>query len=292
MTATRVRATAAAVLVSIAGLSRDAPAEHITILNLRASLDGHTWTDRVFLPRDGGRVILRASVSFVSLTPAAPLGFAGLTWQPTLSGWNDGTDAILPYADRGTNINGGSVPDVGGLNGPFGRLIPFAATGPTASDPYSGHVNVVSGVPYLRIARSSITNWVGEGASSGTNAFNNFNGSGGVHTWQKSWANVSARDPRFASDISDRAILKLGIDIGGGPARSIIFDAPLNGMSRNSATGEREASWFAGQIDNFGQIKGRVVVRPATIIVVPAPGAGIAATVVVLVATCRRRRSA
>lgn len=286
MTARRNRAVCVAVLA--VGLPLTVHAQNLTLLRLQASLDGRTWSETVRVPESGGRVLLRAAVSFVSTTSAAPLGFAGLTWQPTLSNWRDASDTLLTWSDRGNNTTGGSVPDVPGINGPFGRIVPFAASGPSSSDPYRGHVQTIDGTRYLRLARSSISNWIGEGATTGTNAFNNFNGSGGLFTWQKSWGNVSSRDPRFAPESSDRVILKLGIDLRPGHGRTLVFDAPLDGMSRNSATGAREASWFADQTDNFGQIKGGVVVRPATIIVVPA--AGTVPTLGLLGLLVRRRR--
>lgn len=288
----RTKLASAAVVFALTGAWCAANAAPITLLQLEASTDGRTWSEAVRLPREGGRVLLRASVSFVTDDDSSPLGFAGLTWQPTISNWNERGDRLLPWADRGTNLTGGSVPNVLGSSGPFGRIIPFAATGPGTSDPYVGHSNQVRGSNYLRLARSSITNWVGEGATTGTNAFNNFNGSGGLSTWQKSWSNVTSVDPRFVSETRDLLILKLGIEVAPGEGRVLRFDAPLEGMTRNSLTGRREASWFANQADNFGQIKGNVVVRPATILVVPTAGTGVWLAVGVGIACRRRRESA
>ncbi len=259
----------------------------VTVLSLQVSTDGLAWSDRVQVnPSDAARVLMRATVTFVGDGEPAPLGFASLTWQPVISGWNDARDEVLPWANRGTNTTNGSVPDAPGMDGPFGRISPFAAVGPATGDEYRNHTHVIRGIPYLRLARVAITNWVGEGPTSGTSAFNNFNGSGGLASSQKSWNNVGIRDPIFSTATSQVPLLKLGLNIAGGAGRTLVIDAPQEGLTRNSMTGEREAAWFANQTDNFGQIKTAVRVERARIYVIPSP-----ATLVAPLVLCAFRRT-
>ncbi|MBS0197119.1 MAG: hypothetical protein JSR77_10205 [Planctomycetes bacterium] len=259
----------------------------VTVLSLQVSTDGLAWSDRVQVnPSEAARVLMRATVTFVGDGEASPLGFATLMWQPVISGWNDARDEVLPWANRGTNTTNGSVPDAPGIDGPFGRISPFAAVGPAAGDEYRNHTHVIRGTPYLRLARVAITNWVGEGPTSGTNAFNNFNGSGGIASSQKAWSNVGVRDPIFSTATGQVPLLKLGLNIAGGVGRTLVIDAPQEGMTRNSITGAREAAWFANQTDNFGQIKTPVRVEQARIIVIPS-----SATFVAPLLLCALRRA-
>ena len=149
----------------------------------------------------------------------------------------------------------------------FGRIVPFASSGATTSDPYRGHTQVFSGVNYLRIARSTVTNWVGQGLTIGTSAANNFNGAGGMICAQKPFSLVvQGTDPPFNPTISNVVLAKFAMTLGSDlTPRTLVIGAPTAGMSRNTTTGAREASWFASNSDNFGTIKGAVQVTDASI---------------------------
>ncbi|MBX3382287.1 MAG: PEP-CTERM sorting domain-containing protein [Phycisphaeraceae bacterium] len=257
-------------IVAAAGMAAIANAD-TSRLEFQVSTDGVSWSSSTnALP--GSVVQIRARMSYIG-TEATPIAFASLTYQPTVSNWTAG-DSLRPFANQGNNTNGGSVADTPGMDAPYGRISPFASTGPTSSDPYMGHVQNAGGTNYLRIARTTITNWVGQGPTTGTGAANNFNGAGGLATVQKGSGNVGPNDPPFRTGISDIVILKFAVQLSAATdIRTLLVSAPLEGMSRNATTGVREAAWFTSTSDNFGGIKAAVEVSDASINVVPAPGA-------------------
>ncbi len=237
----------------------------ITRMQVETSLDGLSWSSdhRVVVP--GTTLLFRYKVSFdANGTTATPTGFANLTFQPTVSGWQAGQDALLPFAASGNNTNGGAVPESSG----FGRIIPFASTGATTSDPYRGHTQLFSGVNYLRVARTTITNWVGQGFTSGTSAANNFNGAGGLACVQKGFSLVTTADPTFNPAIGNVVLARFAVTLSSDQSpRTLVFSAPTVGMTRNATTGAREASWFASNTDNFGSIRAAVQVTDASVTV-------------------------
>lgn len=256
-------------IVAAAGIASMASAQ-ITQMDVETSLDGVNWASGNRAVNPGTTVQFRYKVSFnANGTTVTPTGFASLTFQPTVSNW--GTDTLGAFATSGNNTNGGAVTEA---SGQFGRIIPFASTGATTSDPYRGHVQTVSGTQFLRIARTTITNWVGQGLTSGTSAANNFNGAGGLACVQKSFSLVTATDPAFNPAIANVVLAKFSLTLSNdGAARTLVISAPTDGMSRNATTGAREASWFSSNTDNFGSIKAAVSVADASLTVVPAPGA-------------------
>jgi hypothetical protein len=284
-------------MLAVAGLAASASAQ--TRLEIQVSKDGLVWSDSVSVSHaagDTGRVLVRYLVSYIGTAPA--VGFASLTFQPAFGNVR-ASDEIAPFANQGDNRNGGGVRnDATPLDGPFGRLLPFATTGPTlgGAQSYIVHTHIYpAGLEgrYYRIARNDVTRWAGKGPTSGTDGVNNFNGAGGMAHVQKSPGNVGPFDPPFKAGITDIEILRLAIDVGTiaqGESHTIDLFAPLNGMSRNNITGAREASWFAALSgDSSGRTKGAVEVEGASIMVVPAPGAlvlmGLGGLVVI-----RRRR--
>jgi uncharacterized protein (TIGR03382 family) len=274
-------------IVAAAGIASMANAQ-ITQMDVQTSLDGVNWAGGNRNVNPGTTVQFRYKVSFnLNGTTATPTGFASLTFQPTVSNWG-GTDTLNAFATSGNNTNGGAVTEA---SGQFGRIIPFASTGATTSDPYRGHTQTVSGTNFLRIARTTITNWVGQGLTSGTSAANNFNGAGGLACVQKAFSLVvPGTDPAFNSAISNVVIAKFSMTLGGdAAARVLTVSAPTDGMSRNTTTGAREASWFTSNSDNFGALKGTVQVADATLTIVPAPGAMALLGMGGLVALRRRR---
>jgi MYXO-CTERM domain-containing protein len=258
-------------IVAAAGIASLANAQ-ATLMTVETSLDGISWASGARNVNPGQTVQFRYKVSFdAGASGVTPVGFASLTFQPTVSNW--GNDTLAAFATTGNNTNGGTVTEASGA---FGRISPFGSTGPTTSDPYRGHTQSVSGTNFLRIARTTITNWVGAGATTGTSAANNFNGAGGLACVQKAASLVVAgTDPAYNAAISNVVIAKFSLTLSPDTAaRTLVIDAPTDGMSRNSTSGAREASWFSNASDTFGATKGAVSVSTASlnVVAVPAPG--------------------
>ncbi|MEY3230805.1 MAG: hypothetical protein RL689_894, partial [Planctomycetota bacterium] len=255
-------------LVGVAGMAGIASAQ-ITRMAVETSVDGVSWSGGTRAVPAGSTLQFRYVVTFdANGTTATPIGFAALTFQPTVSGWS-ASETLAPFATVGNNTNGGSVSEASGL---FGRITPFAATGPTTTDPYRGHTQSVSGVNYLRLARTTITNWIGVGLTTGTSAANNFNGAGGVVCVQKGVNALNTSDPAFNGSISGVVLARFGMTLSGDTSeRTLVFDAPTAGMSRNATTGAREASWYSSASDLVGTIKGAVSVTPAQVIICQPP---------------------
>jgi hypothetical protein len=240
-------------------------------MDVQTSVDGINWASGNRNVNPGTTVQFRYRVTFnASGTTAIPTGFSSLTFQPTISNYAAG-DTLASFATVGNNTNGGTVTDT--ANGAYGRISPFGSTGPTTTDPYAGQRQASASVNYLRVARSTITNWVGDGLTTGTSAANNFNGAGGLACVQKSFSLVGSADPAFNASISNVVLVKLAFTLSTDTAsRVLTIDAPTLGMSRNTTSGAREAAWFSSNTDNFGSIKAAVQVAAATVTIVPAPG--------------------
>jgi uncharacterized protein (TIGR03382 family) len=275
-------------LVAAAGLATIANAQQITRMDVQTSINGTDWSGGARQVNPGTVVQFRYAVTYVANgTTATPVGFASLTFQPTISNWTN-ADTLSAFANAGNNGTGGSVTEASGL---FGRISPFAATGAVATDPYRGHIQTVSGTQYLRIARTVITNWVGVGPTTTTAAANNFNGSGGLPAVQLSQSQATGTQPAFNTSISNVVLAKFAFTLSAdGASRTLTVGAPTEGMSRIAATGARAASWFESASDSFGNIKADVQVVNATVEVIPAPGALGLLGAGGLVALRRRRR--
>ena len=277
-----------ACVLLMAGCAAAGAKAQTTRLDVQTSVDGINWAGGNRVVEPGTAVKVRFKASFISGgSPISPIGFSSLTFQPTFSNFTS-SDVLSPFAASGNNTNGGSVLDT--PNGPFGRISPFASTGPTSSDPYFSHRQTISNVDYLRVARRSITNWVGVGGTSGTAAANNFNGAGGFACAQKGVSLRTTSDPAFNGGTSDVVLVKLAFTLGAGVnPRALTIDVPQAGILRNQTTGAREASWFSSSTDNFGSIKTPVQVNVATVTVVPAP-ASLGVLLLGTAAVMRRRR--
>lgn len=268
-------------LIAVAGLAAAANAQQ-SQLNILVSKDGVNWSSSVTVNQpagDSGRVYVGYFMTYVG--GVAPNAFASLTFQPTFSNVRAGVDTMAAFANQGNNTNGGAIDPRANYSaaGGFGRLKPWAATGPSTSQTYVVHQHAggSGGAPagnYYRIARNDVTRWMGTGATSGTAAVNNFNGAGGVVTGQKQ--SPTAADPARVSGHENLLLMVLAMDTGVVPAgvtHTILAQAPTDGMSRNSTTGAREASWYANTSENAPSIKAPVVVFDGEINIIPAPGA-------------------
>ena len=280
-------------LFALACAALSAHAVDTTVLNFQVSTDGISWVNHLEVGARATLVQCRLVVSFVSSETTRPVGLASLFVQPTVSNWRSG-DQLLPFSTSGTNGSGGSVPDLVGLNAPYGRISPFASTGPGDGDPYFGHVQNLGGAQYLRIARSSITNWVGQGPTSGAGAANNTNGSGGLAITQRAFGNVTPDDPPFRSGSRDLVVFKFAVlleDAIGG--RLVSVSAQMESLTRDFQTGDRVVTWFADLGDTFGQTRTSAMINGASILVIPAPGVGgvLGGLVTLGVVAFRRKRA-
>jgi len=267
-------------LVAIAGMAVAANAQ-TSKLDILVSKDGVNWSPSATFNPSAGET--RAYVAYVMsyVGTAAPNAFASVTFQPIFSNVRVGTDSVAPFAAQGNNTNGGAIDPRADYSaaGGFGRLKPWAATGPSTSQSYIVHTHTASsgGAPagnFFRIARNDVTRWAGTGATTGTAAVNNFNGAGGVVAGQKQVP--GAADPARVGGSSNLVLMVLALNIGAvapGASHTILADAPLAGFSRNATTGAREASWWANTTENAASIKANVEVAAGEINIIPAPGA-------------------
>lgn len=276
-------------------------------LKLQVSVDGVNWGQRVEfepLPGVAMTVLMRAKVRFIPAPrEPMPIAFGTLTWQPVLSNIQVATDRVLPFALRGLNTNGGAVTlDNTPLDGPFGRISPFAASGPSTSQSYVVHTHTggSGGAPlgnYYRIARNDISRWMGLGPTTGPAAVNNFNGAGGVVTRQK-LAGRDTFDPAISYEL-EPVTFQIGLEYLSSVVmerRVIGVGAPIDGLTRNSENGARIGRWVRDLEDRSGAILANVVVVPAEIVVIPSPGVAgvvmIGAGMLGLVGVGRRRQRA
>ena len=172
----RPKAAFARVLASIACTTGcvSASMAQVTRVVVETSVDGLTWSNNPRTVNPGANVQVRYKVSFDPAgTTATPAGFASVTFQPIFSNVRVGTDSVAPFAAQGNNTNGGAIDPRADYSaaGGFGRLKPWAATGPSTSQSYIVHTHTAGsgGAPagnFFRIARNDVTRWVGTGATS------------------------------------------------------------------------------------------------------------------------------
>lgn len=279
---------AIAASVAVAAWTAGAAAQSRTLLDLQVSVDGRTWTNRVDLEVGGAATVqIRAVVSYASATSdQRPLGLAAINFQPTVSNWNVIHDRVQPFARSGENLTGGGVVDIPGTTTLFGRIIPFAMSGPSSSNPYAVHTQQVDGVSSMRLALRSAVEWPSP------SAIENINGSDGIGCVQRAFGNLTARDPFFSTQVSGVVVFKYAVTIDtSSGARELQIDAPESSLSRNWQTGLREASWYSGLTDTYGRIKSEISVDGAAIRVIPGPFAAELATIMAIGTGLRRRRA-
>ncbi len=252
-----VRNALAAALALAAAAGSASAQQATTVNNLQVSADGINWANRLDLNASSPtqRVLFRTTVSWRSASLPEPLGFATMAFQPVFGGFRV-ADSIAPFATMGSNITGGSVVlDSTPLDGPFGRVSPFAGTGPaTTQTAYRVHVhNGTGGAPagrYLRIAHNDVTRWIGTGPTIGTGAANNFNGAGGVVAMQKPVGLRFPEDPPFHYGTQNVVVFQIGLDIAPTlPGQQLDFsvDVPLLAISRDVTTSVSNVGWVLGE---------------------------------------------
>lgn len=252
----------------------------------------------------GDHIEIRAVVTYFG--DASPVALGQVIFQPTVRHVL-ASDAVIGTpgtpGDIGIGPLGGSTTTPPGhvpnAPGAYGRLTPWAATVTTTSTFLRGHTHTVDGVSVLRIARSDVTNWIGDGPTSGAGAINNTSGGGGVSIAQ---GNVGpARPTNFPPPVlgtEGLVVFKFGMVLGGdGPPRTLVVTTPHAPPDQPPGPGQMgfapQARWFSSLAD---ATPGSIVTTPyavdALIHVVPSPGAGGAWLAFGVLAFSRSRRRA
>jgi len=284
-----------AAMIASAGLSSAADAVVNTRVDWQVSLDNMNWSTSV-TANPGQTVYSRALVSYTGT--ATPVGLASMTFQPTVSNWDDTppADMLLPFVNNGQGSNTSTPPGVvTNPNDPsqFGRISPFGRSSTSSSSAIRGFVQTGPGpatnpVPpgtWLRIAQSQVTAWIG-----GTG---NTTGGSGVNIAQLSNVGRTTSDPAFLAQTQNIQVFKFGVTLGDLTGRTMVVDSPTAGFGNlNSATGEREVYWFNTLQEATGQERGTAIVNTASIIVpVPTPASVALLGLAGLVVTRRRRHA-
>ncbi len=248
-----------------------------------------TWSSSINA-QPGDSIDIRIRASYIG--SQQPLGLGAIMYQPTVSNWDnagasrDTMAAIaLGNGDAATSGPYGSVPDAPGL---YGRIFGFARTHNSGGDGNTvpadvGHQQVHNGVSYLRIAKSNTTAWRA-GSSSAT-------GSGGIDTAQWSPGFRPGTALPFDTRLTDIVVFKFNITLSADTdLRTLIATTPQELLSYwDSGFTQARSRWVANTTEVSGSIRGEYLVLPATINVVPAPGALGVAAVAALVGVRRRR---
>jgi hypothetical protein len=251
----------AAVLAGSAGLAGGQPFPADTLLRYEvrhySAEDNFGWADHI-VAVPGNRIECRAVVSYIGTGTVG--GLASITFQPVISEWAGSlllTNGVLGRGGPTAGIGpiGGSRSTPMGLvedrPGEYGRLAPWGANATTTSTFLRGHLGTGTASGLLRIAQAHITNWIGEGATSGSTANNNVNGGGGVSIAQIAAPMRLSTDPPYDSSTVNIVVFKFGFEIGGAFDRTMTIGTPnedvYNGMGRTIIGGTYHPNirWFA-----------------------------------------------
>lgn len=233
-------------IVAAAGLASSAVAQNTTQWIFETSLDGTSWSggtrDVIIAPAAIQRVQVR--VRAVLQNPATNIiGFAGSTFQPTLTGWNAG-DSRVPF----TTTDGSGVANTPGN---FGRIFPFSSSGMGSASASGTLTSFVDGGNTLRFAGANNvtpTSNLAWGVSSSqlTQALGGTNFVGGT----------------------DVVVFKYGVDLTGAAGnRQLVASVPLNLVNLTRMT------WYTAP-NGAGSLLASVTannILGATINVVPTP---------------------
>ncbi|HYE63324.1 MAG TPA: hypothetical protein VD997_15135 [Phycisphaerales bacterium] len=275
-------ALVAGVLANIAGAA--------TTMRLQVAEAGSELWSSSINAKPGDAVDIRVTVSFTG-GPVTPIGLSSTIFQPTVSNWQIGGDALAPMVASGSNTTtpSGAVSD---SPGQYGRVSPFAGVVIATSARLFGHVHAASattgGVSFLRIAQRQVTSWFGgPGNTSGGSGIN-------IKQWN---INSPARtlpnpQPAFLTQLTDIVILKFKIVLSTDPStRTLTVDAPLAGFVRvadvNNWPGHPYIGWYTGPNGDTPHIADLPTIEQG-FINIPAPGA--AALCLAGLLAIRRRR--
>lgn len=189
-------------------------------LDVQVSTDNVNWTDSLFAPA-GSDVFIRV---VASTTAPNAVGLAGVTYQPTLTGWTS-ADTRMFF----TSSNGASAFNNSGLPANLGRMTPYGASAMNLSSTSGLLVSFVDTGGVLRIAgsrASSMTTDLGYGVVSDQNP--------------------KVRYPTY--DQSNTAvILRYGIRLSDSPLlRTMIADIPIAGVK------DAKTRWYTSLINSSG----------------------------------------
>jgi hypothetical protein len=264
-----VRKTAAIAVragLALGAAAAGARADVNTLVEWQVSPDNVHWTNTL-IAQPGNLVFVRVRMSYIGAQ--APVAFASLVFQPTVSNWDaqgPQTDTLAPFVNGGAGSNT-STP-IGVVTNPadptqFGRLSPFGRSALSSTSHLMGHVHTggSGGAPqgsWLRIAQAQITNWIGQGG--------NTTGGSGVPLGQLMFV-CRCTDPGPSLETQNVTMFKFGVHLSSDAApRLLRIDSPPSAFgNRNTATGEREVYWYADWNESTGSIRGTPQVIPASI---------------------------
>ncbi len=216
-----------------------------------------------------------------------PNGLGSVFYQPAISNWDSSgahTDTLLPFVNQG---GAGTIPlgDVPDAPGAYGRVAPFGWRAPTdgvGPNPYTGFINNVQSVNYLRIAQGGYTDWVGQGG--------NTEGGAGLNAGQppEGYIDETPTYPHaFDHDLTNLVVLKLGITLSQDTSVRTLVVSAAEGFAGLAPNIETEVKWYSSPFDQFpGSLRGAATYQGATINIVPSP----APLAVLAAALCIRRR--
>jgi hypothetical protein len=243
-----------------------------------------TWGSSI-IAAPGDSIDIRVRVSYTGTQ--APLGLGEFIFQPTLSHWIPTKDIMAPLVNNG--LGGQHTTPIGAVAdapGQYGRVMPYAVVGMSATSFLRGHVNDAGGTTYLRIAQNQVTSWIG-------GAGNTTGGSGvNLRQWNVTGGGRSVfPDPPFSSALTDIVVFKFGVTLGAGTGgRVMVADAPLGAIWSQAPSIGAHVGWYGTPDEVAPSIRALPTVLAATITVVPAPGVGVLGLAGTALLVRRRRR--
>lgn len=246
-------------LACVAGLAR-ALAQNTELVLEASTNEGQTWAS-VVSASPGTTVYVRMLVRLANAGTETVLGLAGVTCQPTLTGWRPGVDIGVPFTDV---VFG--VPEHPQTN--TGRLLPFAPSGIQPGQwPITSHADP-GGI--LRFANS-------------INVTLTTNLAWGISTGQ---VPPSIGGTNFRPG-TEATVFRYAVTLGDAGPRDMIASVPFESILARRGSWYRTAEGTGSLLAPFDPIEPGIF--PATIHVIPAPPALLALAGGVSLVTLRRR---
>lgn len=266
-----------------------------TALRVELSTDDLHWSQSLQVT-PGSELRVRVVASYEGR--GSMNGLAWVNFQPVISNWWGVEDRVIPFVTTGNQSDGMVAfdkPQAG--QEAFGRIYPFAANSLGASPggfdtSLSTHVSTVNGDRQMRIAQARTTNPIGMGPTSGTFAFNNTNGAGGIVCSQPPSEIVF---PGLRSTLNtDIVLFKFALAVDPSlTERNMSIALPLDGVSK-FGTARACAGWFTDANQSAANVAYvEAYSRAATLLVrgaVPGVGGWTVGMAAVGVLGTRRRR--
>jgi hypothetical protein len=263
-----------------------------TSLAIEVSTDNVHWSRSIqVLP--GAQINARVVAGYEGR--ASLFGLAWVNFQPVVTNWDGPADQILPFVAAGSQSTGQVAYDKPQANqAGYGRIAPFAAislglstggfdTTLVAHTQFSGVTRIT------RIAQARTTNNIGDGPTTGSFAFNNTNGAGGIICAQT--PSESLPDAVRSAATTGIVLFKFGIIPDASLSfRDLQIELPVGGVSK-FGTAAACAGWFTSAAQTAAGVSYvPVITRPATISVRSVPGAPGFAVVAAFACLVPRRR--